>query len=414
VPAHPARTSRAEHNPEGPEHLRLAGSAPLVTDLSLEDMEQEARRAIGEMAYAYYAGGADDERLLEGNVAAWGRWQLHPHVLAGLAQVSTATTLLGSPVESPIVVAPTAIQGLAHPDGECATARGAAAAGALMILSSLATCPLEDVAAVAPGAPRWMQVYILRERARTTELVARAAAHGYGALVLTVDAPVSGLRRREWRLGVHLPDDLALPNLASNSTQSAREGGFMALVTHDFEPALTPDDVGWLAGQSALPVVVKGVQRADDAVRCVEAGAAAVVVSNHGARQLADAPATADIVAEVVDAVAGRSEVYVDGGVRRAPDVVKALALGARAVLVGRPPLWALATGGAEGVTALLRWYEAELRRAMHLCGAASPDAVGRDLVRRAPGHPLAHPLGEPLGEPLGHPLGVVPEGRLR
>ena len=185
---------------------------------------------------------------------------------------------------------------------------------------------------------------------------------------------------------MHLPDDLALPNLAGASTERAREGGFMAVVTGEFEPALTPDDIGWLAGLSDLPVVVKGVQRADDAVRCVEAGAAAVVVSNHGARQLDDAPATADILAEVVDAVAGRAEVYVDGGIRRAPDVVKALALGARAVLVGRPSLWALATGGADGVAALLRWFETELRRTMALCGAATVEALDRGLVRRTPG----------------------------
>jgi len=388
VPAHPASTSTQGKNP-GAADVPLRSTTPLVTDLSLDDLERDARHAIGEMAYAYYAGGADDERLLAGNVAAWGHWQLHPRVLAGVAEVSTATTLLGTPVRSPVAVAPTAIQGLAHPEGEVATARGAAAAGALLILSSLATCPLEDVAAATPDAARWMQVYILRERARTAELVARAAAHGYQALVLTVDAPVSGLRLREWRLGVHLPDDLALPNLTGDSTSSAREGGFMAIVTHEFEPALTPDDIGWLAGLSALPVVAKGVQRADDAVRCVEAGAAAVVVSNHGARQLADAPATADILAEVVDAVAGRAEVYVDGGVRRSPDVVKALALGAKAALVGRPSLWALATGGADGVAALLRWYESELRRAMALCGAATVDDVDRSLVRRAPGWAL-------------------------
>ena len=388
VPAHPASTSTQGKNP-GPADVPLSAAGPLVTDLSLDDLEREARHAIGEMAYAYYAGGADDERLLEGNVAAWGHWQLHPRVLAGISEVSTATTLLGTPVSSPVAVAPTAIQGLAHPEGEAATARGAAEAGALLILSSLATCPLEEVAAAAPEAARWMQVYILRERARTAELVSRAAAHGYGALVLTVDAPVSGLRLREWRMGVHLPDDLALPNLAGDSTDSAREGGFMAVVTHEFEPALTPDDIQWLAGLSALPVVAKGVQRADDAVRCVDAGAAAVVVSNHGARQLADAPATADIVGEIVDAVAGRAEVYVDGGVRRSPDVVKALALGARATLVGRPSLWALATGGADGVAALLRWYESELRRAMALCGAASIEDIDRGLVRRAPGWAL-------------------------
>jgi len=267
-----------------------------------------------------------------------------------------------------------------------ATARGTAEVGALMILSSLATCSLEDVAAAAPEAPRWMQIYILRERARTEELVRRAATHGYSALVLTVDAPVSGLRLREWRAGVHLPDDLALPNLAGASTESARQGGFMAVVTKEFEPALTPDDIGWLAGLSDLPVVAKGVQRADDAVRCVEAGAAAIVVSNHGARQLADAPATADILAEIVDAVAGRAEVYVDGGIRRAPDVVKALALGAQAVLVGRPSLWALAVGGSDGVASLLRWYESELRRSMALCGAATVDQIDRSLIRRTPG----------------------------
>ena len=390
--AHPARTGASGPNPAD-DDLRLTGPAPLVNDLSLEDMEREARHMIGEMAYAYYAGGADDERLLEGNLAAWGHWQLHPRVLAGIREVSTATTLLGAPVTSPIAIAPTAIQGLAHAEGEVATARGAAAAGALMILSSLATCPLEDVAAAASEGVRWMQVYILRERARTAELVSRAVASGYRALVLTVDAPVSGLRLREWRTGVHLPDDLALPNLAGDSTSSAREGGFMAVVTNEFEPALTPDDVGWLAGLSSLPVVVKGVQRADDAARSVEAGAAGIVVSNHGARQLADAPATADILPEIVDAVAGRAEVYVDGGVRRSPDVVKALALGARGALVGRPSLWAVATGGADGVSGLLAWYQAELRRAMALCGAATVDALDRTLVRRTPGWPISGAL---------------------
>ena len=388
VPAHPARTSTSGRNP-GPGDVEVREPAPLVTDLSLEDLEREARHVIGEMTYAYYSGGADDERLLDGNVAAWGHWQLHPRVLAGIDGVCTDTTLLGAPVRLPVAVAPTAIQGLAHAEGEVATARGAAAVGALLILSSLSTCALEDVASAAPDAPRWMQIYILRERTRTAELVQRAAAHGYGALVLTVDTPVSGLRLREWRTGVRLPDDLALPNLAGDSTGSAREGGFMAVVTNEFEPALTPDDIGWLAGLSALPVVAKGVQRADDAVRCVDAGAAAIVVSNHGARQLADAPPTADILPEIVDAVAGRAEVYVDGGVRRGPDVVKALALGARAVLVGRPSLWALATGGADGVAGLLRWYEKELRRTMALVGTSTIGALDRSLVRRTPGWAL-------------------------
>jgi len=385
VSAHPASNDTGGHNPVGG-GAHGAGGTPLAIDLSLEELESQARHIIGEMAYAYYAGGAEDERLLRENVEAWARWQLQPRVLAGVAAVDLATTVLGTAVSSPVVIAPTALQGLAHRDAEVATARGAAGVGALMVLSSLATSSLEEVAEAVPGSPRWMQVYILRDRARTAELVRRAAAHGYGALVLTVDAPVPGLRLRELRGGVHLPHDLALPNLVGGSTESAHEGGFMAVVTREFEPALTPDDIGWLAGLTDLPVVVKGVQRADDAQRCVDAGAAALVVSNHGARQLADAPATADILREVVDAVAGRVEVYVDGGLRRAPDVVKAIALGARAVLIGRPSLWALATGGSDGVASLLRWYESEMRRTMALCGAATVAQLDRTLVRRAPG----------------------------
>jgi 4-hydroxymandelate oxidase len=394
VPDHPASSDGSVHNPPAGT-LRSAGATPLALDLSLDDLERDARRIIGEMAYAYFAGGAEDEHLLARAVAAWRGWELHPRVLAGISEVATGTTLLGQAVSSPVVIAPTAIQGLAHPEGEMATARGAAQAGALMVLSSLATCSLEEVDAAAPGAPRWMQVYILRDRARTEDLVHRAAAHHYGALVLTVDAPVSGLRLRELRSGVHLPDDLSLPNLTGESTARAHEGGFMAVVTREFEPALTPDDIGWLAGLSDLPVVAKGVQRADDALRCVEAGAAAIVVSNHGARQLDDAPPTADILAEIVDAVAGRVELYVDGGLRRAPDVAKALALGARAVLVGRPSLWALAAGGPDGVAALLDWYQSELARTMALCGAATVDALDRSLVRRALGcGPTAAPTG--------------------
>lgn len=357
--------------------------SPPVLDLDL--MEQEARRIVGEMPYAYYAGGAEDEHLLAANVAAWARWQLHPRVLAGVSQVTTATTVLGTPVPTPLLLAPTAIQGLAHPDAEVATARGAAAAGAVMVLSSLASRSLEDVAAAAPQATRWMQIYVLRDRGGTAALVDRAVDAGYRALVLTVDTPVPGLRLRELREGVHLPDRLSLPNLIDAATEQAREGGFMALVSRELEPALTLDDIGWLADRSGLPVVVKGVLRADDALRCVEAGAAAVAVSNHGARQLDDAPPTADVLAEVVDEVGNRAEVYVDGGIRRAGDAAKALAMGARGVLVGRPALWAVATGGAEGVAGLLGWLGAELRRVLALCGARDLAGLDRSVVRPAP-----------------------------
>jgi len=362
-----------------PEHPATA--VPPPADLDLAALEREARGRIGEMAYAYYAGAAEQERLVEGNVRAWEALQLHPRVLTGVGAVSTATTLLGTPLPAPIALAPTAIQGLAHADGETATARGAAAAGALFILSSLATSPLEAVAAAAPGAPRWMQVYILRDRARTADLVARADAAGFGALVLTVDAPVSGLRLRELRGNVHLPDDLTLPNLSATGTGDAHRGGFMHVVTHDLDPGLAFEDISWLAGLSGLPVVVKGVLRADDARRCVEHGAAGIVVSNHGGRQLDDAPPTAQVLAGIVDAVGGRAEVLVDGGVRRGADVVKAVALGARAVLVGRPQLWALASGGEAGVCRLLTWLRDETARAMALCGAGCVDDIDRALL---------------------------------
>jgi isopentenyl diphosphate isomerase/L-lactate dehydrogenase-like FMN-dependent dehydrogenase len=377
VAVHPA--SPPADAPEGDE-------APLALDVDLAALELAARSRIGEMAYSYFSGGAENERLLDDNVAAWGRWLINPRVLVDVSNVSTSTTILGAAVSSPVVVAPTAIQCLAHHEGEVATARGAAGAGAGFVLSSLSNRALEDVAGVRGDAPQWMQIYIMKDRARTEELVARAKAAGFGALCLTVDAPAPGLRLRELRGGVHLPDDLTFPNLATSSAERAREGGFMAVVAREFDPSLTEDAIGWLAGLSSLPVVVKGVERADDALRCVEAGAAGIVVSNHGARQLDDAPATADVLCEVVDAVGASAEVYVDGGIRRAGDVAKALCMGARAVLVGRPVLWALANGGSEGVATLLAWFEAELRRSMALSGAPDVSSLDRSLLRRAEG----------------------------
>lgn len=376
--ANPASSAAGRDNPL---------PAPIVpVDLDLAALEDEARQLVGEMAYAYFAGGVESERLLGDNVAAWTRWRLHPRVLLDVAAVDPSTTLLGRPVRTPFVVAPTAMHAMAHPDGEVATARGTAAAGACLILSSVSNRSLEDVAASAPGALQWMQVYILRDRGCTRWMVERAAAAGFAALVLTVDAPVPGLRWREMRSGVHLPEDMELPNLVDSSSETARQGGFMAIVSREFDAALTFDDIAWLAGIADLPVVVKGVLRPDDARRCVEAGAAAVLVSNHGARQLDDEPATADVLASVTDEIGDAAEVYVDGGIRRSADAAKALALGARAVCVGRPVLWSLATGGDAGVATLLSWFEAELARVMALCGATRPSGLDRSLVRRADG----------------------------
>jgi len=353
---------------------------PVVLDLAA--LEESARQKIGETAYAYYAGGAEDEHMLRENVTAWSRWRLRPRVLVDVSTVSTATTLLGSPVALPVIVAPMALHAHADPEGEVATARAAGRADACFVLSCLAT---RDMAEVADGPGlRWMQVYVMKDRAKTVEMVQRAAAAGYRALVLTVDAPVPGLRRRELEAAAGLPVHFELPNLTAPEDGWRLGRGFTTAVLGAFDPSITFDDIGWLAGVSGLPVVVKGVVRGDDAQRCVEAGAAAIDVSNHGGRQLNDGLAGVDALAEVVDAVGGRAEVYVDGGIRRGADVVKAISIGATAVMVGRPVLWALATGGADGVTTLLEWFGEEVRRTMALCGAATIGAIDRSLTVRA------------------------------
>jgi 4-hydroxymandelate oxidase len=346
--------------------------------MDIDDLEARARELLTEQAYDYYAGGADDELTLTENERSWERLRLRPHVLRDVSDVQTATTVLGVEVASPVLVAPMASQRMAHDEGEAATARGAAAAGTLMIVSTIATVSLEDVAAAAPSAPRWFQLYLRRDRGWGAELVRRADAAGYRAIVLTVDLPVLGHRRRDERHPDGLPDGLHLANMPD-----ASEAGqwLAAAARDDLDPALTPDDIGWICSLTDLPVIVKGVLRGDDAAECVEAGAAGVIVSNHGGRQLDTAIAGAQALPEVAEAVGDRAEVYVDGGVRRGTDVVKALSLGARAVLVGRPLLWALTVGGADGVRDLLLHLQAETERAMALCGARVVAECTPDLI---------------------------------
>jgi 4-hydroxymandelate oxidase len=297
--------------------------------------------------------------------------------------VDTSTTVLGTPVRLPVLVAPTAYQRLADDEGEPATARGTAAAGSLLVVSTLATVSLEEVAAAAPEAPRWMQIYLHRDRALNAELVARAQAAGYRAFVLTVDVPVAGNRRRDERNGFALPPGMTLANFGTRHPDMPQGGSALAAHVSRDLLTVTTTEVEWLVGQSPLPVLVKGVLRGDDAADCVAAGAAGVVVSNHGGRQLDGAIATADALPDVLDAVGGAVEVYVDGGVRRGTDVVKAVALGARAVLVGRPVIWGLATGGASGVQAVLTGFAVELERALRLCGARTVGELTPDLLVR-------------------------------
>jgi 4-hydroxymandelate oxidase len=357
--------------------------------LDLEGLEAAARERLDRGVYDYIAGGADAERTVADNLAAWSRLRLRPHVLRDVAKVSTATTLLGGEVPTPLLVAPMAYHRMCHPDGEAASAAGAAAAGALYVLSTQATMSVEEVALAAPGAVRWFQVYVVRDRGWTADLVARAAAAGYRALVLTVDVPLLGNRLRDLRNDFKLPTGLKPANAPPAGAARQRELAADVLAqAGQFDPGLTPDTIGWLAERSGLPVLVKGVLRGDDAAACLDAGAAGVVVSNHGGRQLDTVVATADALAEVVAAVGDRGEVYVDGGVRRGTDVLKALALGARGVLVGRPVLWGLAVGGAAGVERVLSGLVGELRLAMALCGAVGIDDLTPDLIAGSGGSP--------------------------
>ena len=352
--------------------------------MSPEELQARARQVLATQAYDYYAGGADDEVTLGESRLAWSRLRLRPHVLRDVAAVSTATTVLGRAVSRPVLVAPMAYQRMAHDDGERAVARAAAQVGTTMVVSTLATVALEDVAAALPDpAGGWFQLYIHRDRGWTAELVRRAVEAGYSALVLTVDLPVLGYRRRDEQNSFTLPPGLAMANVGA-PVPAGEGSGLASYASAELDPSLTPADIGWLREVSGLPVVVKGVLRGDDAARCVDAGAAAVAVSTHGGRQLDTAVATADALPEVVEAVGDRAEVYVDGGVRLGTDVLKAVALGARAVLLGRPVLWGLAVGGRQGVVEVLDRLQDELVRAMRLTGAATLADLTPDLVVRS------------------------------
>lgn len=346
----------------------------MTEPLNVLDFERLAEAALDPGAFGYFAGGAGDERALRANVAAYEALRLRPRVLVDVGEVSPATTVLGTPVSMPLLVAPTAFHRIAHPDGEAGTARAAAAAGTIMCLSTLATTTPAEVAAAAPGAPRWLQLYVFRDRAVTRALVEQAVEAGFAAIVLTVDAPRLGRRERDLRTAFLVPDDIAVPSVA------AVEGHWQAATPLELlsyiDPTLSWRDLEALVAESHLPVVVKGIQTGEDAALACEHGAAALVVSNHGGRQLDDVAPTIELLPEVVEAVDGRLEVLVDGGVRRGADVVKAIALGARAVLVGRPVLWGLAADGEAGARRVLELLRDEIELALALVGCASPEAV--------------------------------------
>jgi isopentenyl diphosphate isomerase/L-lactate dehydrogenase-like FMN-dependent dehydrogenase len=348
--------------------------------INVADFERLAEERLEPGAFGYFAGGAGDEWTLRENVAAFGRWYLRPRVLVDVRSVTTATTVLGFDVSMPILVAPTAFHRLAHPEGEAATARGAAAAGTVMCLSSLAGASASEIAEAAPDGARWFQLYWSRDRGFVENLLARVVEAGFGAVVLTVDFPAAGRRERDVRAAFELPAGLPFPNLPEPIAGEDFHGALGEVV----DPGLTWRDLEWLSSVCRLPLLLKGVLTAEDALLSVEHGAEGIVVSNHGGRQLDGVQASLEALPEVAEAVGDRAEILLDGGVRRGTDAVKALALGARAVLVGRPVIWGLAVDGDAGVARVLELLQAEVALALKLLGCASPGEVGPAHVRRA------------------------------
>lgn len=356
--------------------------------VNLFELEERALARLGPVARDYYAAGAEDGVTLRRNRAAFEELSLAYRVLVDVAERDLAVELLGRRIALPVLAAPTAFQRMAHPEGERAAARAAGEAGTVFVLSTLSNTSIEDVARAATG-PLWFQLYVYRDREATRDLVRRAEEAGCEALVLTVDAPIWGRREPDIRNRFALPADLRVENLTAAGMQDlpaeATGSGLAAYIASFLDPSLTWADLEWLCGVARVPVLVKGIVRADDAGRALGHGAAGVVVSNHGGRQLDTAPATIEVLPEIAAAVDGRGALLLDGGVRRGTDVVKALALGADAVLVGRPVLWGLAVGGAEGVARMFAALRHELDVALGLCGARSPAELRPDLVRFRP-----------------------------
>jgi 4-hydroxymandelate oxidase len=352
--------------------------------INVADYARIARSKLPTDVCDYYEGGALDEITLRENVTGWERLKLYYHVLAGVGPRELNTSILGQRISMPIAVAPTAFHKLACMEGEIATAKAAKAAGALFILSSLSNTAMEAVFAQA-ASPRWFQLYIYKDTEITRALVQRAEAAGAEAIVLTVDAPGLGTRERDARNKFTLPSRLAVENLAplgKGNMPNVAGSGLAAYVRENFKADLSFADLDWLCGCTRLPVVVKGVCRGDDALRITDRGAKAIVVSNHGGRQLDTAPATCEVLPPIVDAVGDLCEVYVDGGIRRGSDVLKAIALGARAVMIGRPILWGLCAGGEQGAAAILEILRRELDEAMLLCGCTKLNDIDASLLR--------------------------------
>ena len=349
-----------------------------MDSVDFDALEGLARDKMPPASFAFCAAGADDEIIAVENITAWRNLRLRPHVLRDITSIDTSVTLLGNKHPHPVLVAPTGRHKLFHPEGEKATARGAAAANSPYVVASNSNMLIEDIAAERKSAPQWFQLYYWPNRKEVEALIDRLGAAGFTALVLTVDAPVPGWSPRAARLQHEPSPDIRNINMpGSPMARTAYHPDFVGKVMY---PA-TWKELEWLVKRSPMPVMVKGVLRADDAVACAEHGARAIIVSNHGGRHLDTTVNTAAVIGEIAAAVGTKAEVYVDGGIRRGTDILKALALGARAVLIGRPVIWGLSVHGADGVRDVLEHLRVELVRAMQLCGCSRLSEIAKDLV---------------------------------
>uniref|UniRef100_A0A0C9S440 (S)-2-hydroxy-acid oxidase n=1 Tax=Wollemia nobilis TaxID=56998 RepID=A0A0C9S440_9CONI len=350
--------------------------------VNVSEYEAVAKEKLPKMVFDYFASGAEDQWTLQENRKAFQRIRFRPRILVDVSKIDTSSSVLGFKISMPIMIAPTAMQKMAHPDGELATARAASAAGTIMILSTLSTSSVEEVSSTGPGI-RFFQLYVLKDRYVVAQLVKRAENAGFKAIVLTVDTPRLGRREADIRNKFALPSHLPLKNFVGlDLGKVEKDSGLASYFVNGTDRSLNWKDVKWLKTITNLPILLKGVVTAEDTRLAIQAGAAGIIVSNHGARQLDYVPATIGCLEEVVKAAQGQLPVFLDGGVRRGTDVFKALALGASGVLIGRPVVYALASEGESGVRKVLQMLRDEFELTMSLAGCCSVEEINRNYIK--------------------------------
>ena len=351
--------------------------------VNISDFEKLAKEKLPQMAYDYYSSGANDEITLRENIEAYKRIFLKYRVLIDVSKLDMSAEILGQKISIPVMIAPTAFHKLAHTEGEVAVAKAATNAGTIMILSTLSNSSVEEVALAADGNI-WFQLYVFKDREVTKNLIRRAENAGCKALILTVDAPFLGNRERDVRNKFNLPNGITVKNLEPDYKEKLsrkHDSGIAGYFADNLDPSLSWRDVDWLKSNTNLPLIIKGIACKEDALLSVQHGADGIVVSNHGGRQLDTCRATIDVLSEVADAVKGKTEILLDGGIRRGTDIFKAVALGAKAVLIGRPVIWGLAADGENGVRSVLEILRKELHLAMALCGCDAVKKINKDFI---------------------------------